>query len=585
MGQLIKQTSCEACGSSDANSVYLQEDGSYNATCFSCGKFIPNIDLDTMTAIEFSKETVNKSKASKKDNSALVEDITLNYQTRGIKERKLRKQSCEFYGIKVSYDEDDNTKIAAHYYPFTKDGKVVGYQRREVATKKFKAVGYAKQDIEFVGQSLFKRGGKSVIITEGALDAVAVHQTLFDKYGEKAYNMPVVSLPNGANSKGTIEANWDWLNSFGKVVLMFDNDKVGKSAAKAVAKMLPAGKAFIAELSEKDPCDVVKAGKSQELISAYFDASAFTPAGLVASANTWDILLEHKNMESIPFPPCMEGVNEKTYGRRLGQITLFTSGTGMGKTSFLREDHVHILDTTDYKIGVCSLEEGVADTVLGIMSVRASKRLQLPDVEYTDEEFREYWESTMASNRFMFLDHQGSVVDDSLFSKIEYMVACGCQIIYLDHITIAVSESGHNTNEAIDKLMSDLLKLVKRHNVWIGVVSHLRKVGSDSKSFEEGAVPSEDDLKGSGSIKQIAFDTIAFARNKYAKDPEARNTTSIHVLKCRFTGRTGYAGMATFDDDTGRLYHTSDNELRKAVESGNPHIEDDIDDSEFSVAM
>ena len=64
-------------------------------------------------------------------------------------------------------------------------------------------------------------------------------------------------------------------------------------------------------------------------------------------------------------------------------------------------------------------------------------------------------------------------------------------------------------------MMSDLLKIVKKHNIWLGLVSHLRKA-MGGKSFEEGHLASIDDIKGSGSIKQISFDIIAFARNLVA---------------------------------------------------------------------
>jgi len=132
--------------------------------------------------------------------------------------------------------------------------------------------------------------------------------------------------------------------------------------------------------------------------------------------------------------------------------------------------------TTTDLIGVCSLEESVGEAVKNIMALEANRRIQLPDVTMTEEEERSYWEATMASNRFVFLDHQGSVGDESLISKMEFMALSGCKYIYLDHITIAVSESEDNkVNGAIDKMMSDLLKLAKRHNVWIGVISHLRK--------------------------------------------------------------------------------------------------------------
>jgi twinkle protein len=155
--------------------------------------------------------------------------------------------------------------------------------------------------------------------------------------------------------------------------------------------------------------------------------------------------------------------------------------------------------------------------------------------------------------RLVLLDHQGSVSDASLVDKIEYMALMGCKYLVLDHITIAVSEgsNGLSGNEAVDKLMSDLLKLVKQHNVWLGLISHLRK--SQGKSFEEGLLPSIDDIKGSGSIKQISFDIIAFARNLVAEEDYERNTIKLRVLKSRFTGNTGDAGTAVYDPKTTRL--------------------------------
>ena len=106
-------------------------------------------------------------------------------------------------------------------------------------------------------------------------------------------------------------------------------------------------------------------------------------------------------------------------------------------------------------------------------------------------------------------------------------------------------------NEAVDKVMSDLLKLVKKHNIWLGLISHLRKSGG--KAFEEGNMASIDDVKGSGSIKQISFDIIAFSRNLIAEVEEERNKIKFTVLKSRFTGLTGPAGKAKYDRNTGRL--------------------------------
>ena len=135
------------------------------------------------------------------------------------------------------------------------------------------------------------------------------------------------------------------------------------------------------------------------------------------------------------------------------------------------------------------------------------------------------------------------------------MCLSGCKYLFVDHITILASEGteGLTGNEAIDKIMNDLLRLVKKHNVWIGLISHLRKTDNKGKSFEEGKLPSMDDIRGSGSIKQISMDIIAFARNVGSGNIEERNTIKTKVLKCRYTGLTGPSGSLYYDFDTGRL--------------------------------
>jgi len=62
-----------------------------------------------------------------------------------------------------------------------------------------------------------------------------------------------------------------------------------------------------------------------------------------------------------------------------------------------------------------------------------------------------------------------------------------------------------------------------------------------------------DDIRGSGSIKQISFDIIAFARNMNAEKDVERNQIKMAVLKARFTGLTGPVEGARFNHKTGRL--------------------------------
>ena len=524
-----KHIPCEKCGSSDAKSI--RADGS--GYCFSCGTNFRTVE---QTHIEDIEEMTSQAPA----NMFEIE----SFPTYPLTSRGISKEVVEHFGVKMSVDIDGRPD--SHYYPYTKANNTVAYKVRKLP-KSFSTVGDFK-DLELFGQSNAVQG-KTLVITEGELDAMAVAQAHFDKY--KRF-FAVVSLPNGAKSVQSILANRSWIRQFSDIILMFDMDDPGKEAVAVAAKMIGVGRVRVAKLQEKDPCDQLREHGSFSLLQAIWDAQTWSPAGILSGEQIWDKFLERKNVTSIPYPDCLGGLNEKLGGIRQGEITLFTSGTGSGKSTVIKEIVLDLLENTDEKIGLISLEESIGDTAEKFISM-SMRRPLTGHPPLTEEELRVGFDNVFKDQRLVLLDHQGSVSDESLVDKIEYMALMGCKYLVLDHITIAVSEgsNGLSGNEAVDKLMSDLLKLVKQHNVWLGLISHLRK--SQGVSFEEGVLPSIDDIKGSGSIKQISFDIIAFARNLVAEEDYIRNRIKLRVLKSRFTGKTGDAGCAVYDTNTTRL--------------------------------
>ena len=526
-------TACPKCTSSDAFSYKENDEFGY---CFSCCKSAPT-DPNFKPTV-YHKENYDMH---------TIEEIK-EYDTRGFQERGITKPVSAYYGVKVSYAEDGT--ISSHFYPYTKDNSVVAYKERKLP-KTFIIHGEFK-GVQLFGQNV-STGGKRIIITEGELDALAVAQAQHDKYG-RFY--PVVALPSASATSMILEQR-EWLRNFDEVVLMFDQDDAGKKATDQAAKIIGYDKIKVATLPEKDPCDVLIKHGSATLMNCIFDARSFSPADVVKGEAIWEQYQRVKSTESLPYPPCMEGLNEKLKGMRLGEIVLFTSGTGSGKSTVIKETVLEILDKTTSMIGMVSLEESVGDTAQKFIGMQLKKNISIEDV--SDEEQYEAFTKVFGDERLVLLDHQGSVSDESLIDKMEHLALMGCKYIILDHITIAVSEGndkGKSGNEAVDSFMSDLLKIVKKHNVWLGVVSHLRKTGLGQKPFEEGAIPSMDSIKGSGSIKQISFDIIAFARNMQAETVEERNTIQLAVLKSRFTGNTGMAGKVCYNPDTGRLFKT-----------------------------
>jgi twinkle protein len=555
MGKFLRHTSCGECQSSDANALYDEGKNVTSSHCFSCG---------------FSKANIDKKPREwghKEEEEIVVEqpvyltvDMIEKLPSAGVRERGIVKNLSSYYGMKIA-KRGDSDEITHHYYPFTLDGKIIGYQERDVANKDFKAIGRGSGKMDLQGQHLWPNGGgKYLTIVEGFLDMLAASQMMDGKLADNRY--PIVSLPAGASNLNAVKHNLDWINSFERVHLMLDQDDAGDKAARNIAKYCKPGIIFISKFSEKDPCDMLINGKYAEFKEAFWNATKFSPADIVSALDARNILSLDNEVPSMPYPAFASALNISWYGKRKGELTLFTAGTGSGKSQFLKEDMYNLLtEYEDIKIGVVSLEESTRDILMGMQAIKLNKRIHLPDVLVTDEEKESSikWLEKDIGERLVMLDHQGSSADDDLLSKIRYLIAIDCEYIYIDHITIAVSEA-NDTNKAIDSFMSELLKLCKRHSVWFGVVSHLRKTSGDRKSFENGAIPTDDDLKGSGSIKQIAFDIIALCRNKMAKDPTVRNTTKLYVLKSRYTGRTGFAGKFLYDNDTGRLIESSDKE-------------------------
>lgn len=529
------------CGSSDALKKYVDGTG----FCFSCNKFFSKKTIEEAeegfepTATETPRKQYS-GPAPKRWYEKISPNEIAEFQSRGFVERKIKKVVAEFFGVKVSYNDDG--EISKHYYPY-EDGNA--YKVRSLP-KEFVWIG---KSVALFGRERFSGGGKRIIITEGEIDCMSVAQANFDKYN-KIY--PVVAMSSSVMTKSLLESR-EWLRSFQEVILMLDNDEPGQKATAEAIKTIGIDKVKVARYPHKDPNEFYIEEGWQAVMQAIFDAERHVPPGIITKDALWTAVEEYDKIESHPYPASIAGVNAKVRGKRIGEIALFISGTGSGKSTLLREDMINVLETTDAKIGIVSLEEAPAETARKLSGMAISRNPA--EEEISLEDLKVGFDAVFGDDRVILLDHQGSMNDTRIIDQLEYMALSGCTYLYVDHLTILVSEGVDNLtgNEAQDKVMNDLLRLVKRYPVWIGLVSHLRKVQNGGRSFEEGKLPSLDDIKGSGSIKQISFDIIAFCRNLTAETEDERNTIEMAVLKSRYTGLTGPVTGARYIRETGRL--------------------------------
>ena len=536
MGKFLRHDPCSNCDSSDGVAVY--DDDAPNK-CMVCDHLhkIGGLDVEKVMDETEGFDTVE------------TQDAIMDYPIGTQQHRRVTIGIAEMYGVRHSVNPDGTRGDI--FYPYMgANSDRVSYKVRK-QPKDFRVLGGLNK-VQLFGQHLFPEGGKQVVVTEGEEDALAVAQAMKSHYGKV---FPVVSIPSSSNLKPVSE-NMKWLQSFKHVILWMDNDEAGEKAKKAIAKIIGYEKCKIASSSANDASELLQEDKYKQVMEGVWNATMYNPQGILGKAELWQQVVDYSKIESVPYPECFAGLNEKTKGMRFGEISLFTSGTGAGKSTMLREVADHLLKETEDRIGIISLEESPAETAKKMASLRLNKNPSATEIPL--EELHGAFEEVFGDDRVLVLDHQGAITE-SITAQLQYMAAVGCKYLFIDHITILVSEGaeGLTGNEAVDKVMNELLKIAKTHNVWIGLISHLRKSDKVGKSFEQGNLPSLDDIRGSGSIKQISNDVIAFARNS----EEGCNEIEMRVLKCRHTGLTGNAGSVAYDNNTGRLSFTGVTEV------------------------
>ena len=478
--EFLRHTPCPTCGSSDANSVY--SDG--HSFCFACNTYThPDSSVRSMS----------------------VSAISLEGYAQRLNKRKIDEATCSKYRI-----HRDGDRLRFYYH--SADGKVVGCKTK-TKDKNFSYEGQTEGT--FFGQHLWPSQGKMVVITEGELDAASVYQVL--------RTWPVVSLPNGsAAAKKSIKTNLEWLQGYKKVVLLFDNDEAGRTAAKEAAAVLPPGKVYISFFNEyKDASDALQANDIKAIERAVWDAKPYRPDGIVDGKSLLELV-------TTPNPPNdydygFKGLDNLLHGIRYGELVTLTAGSGIGKSSFCRQLATHLLQAGG-RVGYLALEESNRRTALGLMSAALGKQFHIGEHERSD--LTKAYEDTLAQWNLFLYDGFGSFDPDIIYNRIEYLaVGLDCKIIFLDHLSILLSGLDGDERRTIDQTMTRLRSLVEATGITLFLVSHLRRTQSD-QNHEEGARVTLGQLRGSGSISQLSDAVIALERDQQNGGSDSSTTVA-----------------------------------------------------------
>ncbi|AWD92499.1 DNA primase/helicase [Pectobacterium phage Jarilo] len=463
--------------------------------------------------------------------------------------RGISKATCQKAGYWIAKVNNQMYQVADYR---DQNGSITSQKVRD-KEKNFKTTGSHKADALF-GKHLWN-GGKKIVVTEGEIDMLTIMELQDCKY-------PVVSIGHGAKAaKKTCAANYEYFDQFDSIILMFDMDEPGRAAIEEAAQVLPAGKVKVAVLPCKDANACLLAGEQKAVMDQIWNASPWVPDGVVSALSLKDRVREavgSKKSIGFLFDGC-PGLNSATLGARGGEVIMVTSGSGMGKSTFVRQQALKWGKEAGLRVGLAMLEEAVEETIEDLMGLNNHVRLRqtqdLREAILEDGRFDQWYDELFSGDTFHLYDSFAEAEADRLIAKLTYMrQGLGCDVIVLDHISIVVSASEESDErKMIDRLMTKLKGFAKSTGCVLIAICHLKNL-EKGKAHEEGHAVSITDLRGSGSQRQLSDTIIALERDQQGDCP---NRVLVRVLKCRFTGNTGVVGFMEYNKATGWLEPSS----------------------------
>lgn len=524
--------------------IFLQEDGTYDGWDFATGEFVANPYHDKPAGYKpvFVKKT-------KEDIEREIGEIR-EYRTVALPDRKIKEEYLKFYNIKIGVSEEDGITPTSHFYPYEKDGEIVGYKARIIANKKMWSIGDLKDCDLFGWSQAIQTGAKRIYITEGELDCVSLFQIFKDSskgtpYAE--FSPAVVSLPHGASSaaRDLGKVVNELRKRFKEIVLVFDQDAPGKKAAEDVLKFIP--EALVATLPMKDVNECLMAGKGKAAHAAVQFQAAKPKNTRLVNANDLHEKAKEPPKYGVSWP--WKHITEATRGIRTGETIYIGAGQKQGKSEIVNTLTAHFIKEHGWKVFLIKPEEANNKTYKLVAGKLEGKFFHDPTKEFDMDAY----------------DRAGDVLKDHLYmlnlyqqlswevikSDIRAAAGEGCKAIILDPITNLTNgmESGA-ANVKLQEIAQELAAMALDLDVVIFIFCHLRNPDNGLPHEMGGRVLSSQ-FAGSRAMARSCNLMLGLEGNRDPGLPaDQRNLRKLVLLEDREFGEAGEYGLY-WDSKTG----------------------------------
>lgn len=469
-------------------------------------------------------------------------------QGRGISEATLR--TAGVFSTK-RYFQSAGGELDCLAFPYRNNaGQVIGHKYRTGDTKHF-AQDQGGVNI-FFGSDRLNKKLKSMLITEGEIDALSCMEVGFDN---------VVSVPNGAPTRianrkihpsEDARFSYVWeaheiLDDMDRVVLATDRDAPGEALREELARRIGKHKCWLVEYPEdcKDANDVLKKYGKEKLSDCIIDAKPYPISALYTAADFEDDVKALYAKRSLRGALTGFDALNSLYTVAPGQLSIVTGFPSHGKSSFVDQLCVNLANQYSWKTALCSFENTPSIHIAHLMELKIGKPFfQPPQGERISEQ--EYDSALKwVEEHFGFIDFKGAeppTIDNILQRAQAAVQRLGVRGLVIDPYNYVRLDKGASETDAISDMLTKVQAFAKSNDCHVWFVAHPQKVYGTDQSFTPGG----GHVSGSAAWWAKADCGLTVHR---AQTP---GETLIDVWKCRYRW-VGQQGRATvsYDSTTG----------------------------------
>mgnify|MGYP003109220076 FL=1 len=333
---------------------------------------------------------------------------------------------------------------------------------------------------------------KTLVITEGELDCLAIKEAFKDHS-----NIDVYSVPNGAPNKITdivdpkedkrFKYVWDDREKFegvDRIILATDTDTNGQLLADELARRLNKARCYTVDyLGSKDANDLLVKTDAETVRKQILNAEPVPLHGLnniEHYADEFQSLYEQGKPRGVSTG--FDSVDE-LFTLQTGYLNIVTGYPGDGKSAFIDQIVVNVAKNYGWKTCFCSFEKPPTLHSVQLAQVLVGKPFFEGQNERMNQEEKDFAESWI-NEHILFQDYQdgGMPTIESILEKgASAVMRYGVRILVIDPFNFIQTDHKGLETDMVSDMLTKVQLFCKQHDVCCFFVAHPTKPAERGK--------------------------------------------------------------------------------------------------------